>query len=45
MYEYVSSIESTDSTDRQPAGGKADDRADAPAGGLWRTASWVHEKP
>ena len=26
-------------------GGKADDRADAPAGGLWRTASWVHEKP
>ena len=26
-------------------GGKADDRAEAPAGGLWRTASWVHEKP
>ena len=26
-------------------GGKADDRAEAPAGGLCRTASWVHEKP
>ena len=26
-------------------GGKADDRAEAPTGGLCRTASWVHEKP
>ena len=26
-------------------GGKADDRAEAPAGGLCRTASWVHGKP
>ena len=26
-------------------GGKAADRAEAPAGGLCRTASWVHEKP
>ena len=34
-----------DSTDRQPAGGISDDRAEASAGGVCRTASWVHEKP
>ena len=35
--------ERVDSTDRQPV--RADDRAEAPAGGLCRTASRVHEKP
>ena len=37
----LKNMKTSDSTDR--LGG--DDRAEAPAGGLCRTASWVHEKP
>ena len=48
--QLVDITESSDSTDRQPVGERADDRAEAPAGGLCRTTRGfinpnLHEKP